>query len=76
MTKTITIGDDVYEALRSLKEPGESFSDVARRLTEEVKRRRLLAAAGAWKDLPIDAEKLKRDIYKWREESGEPRYRF
>lgn len=73
VTKTITIADDVYDSLKSLKEPGESFSDVARRLTEEVKRRRLLSAGGAWRDLPIDAERLKREIRAHRDETGEPR---
>lgn len=75
MTKTITLADDAYEALLSLKGPGESFSDVTRRLAAEVKRRRLLATAGAWKDLPIDAERLKRDIRTARDEAREPRYR-
>lgn len=33
-SKNITITEDVYEALRSLKRTDESFSDVIRRLTE------------------------------------------
>lgn len=73
MTKTITIADDVYEALKSLKEPGESFSDVARRLANAEKRRRLLQTAGAWKD--VDTDKMIKDIYHWRDETLEPRYR-
>ncbi len=32
--KTITISDDVYEKLKALKKPGESFSDVLRRILE------------------------------------------
>ena len=31
MAKTIAISDDVYELLRKVKLPGESFSDVIRR---------------------------------------------
>lgn len=76
MARTITIADDVYEALSSLKEPGESFSDVVRRLTEEVNERRLLAAAGAWKDLPIDAAKMKREIRSRRDETRDPKAHF
>ena len=30
--KTITISDDVYEKLKRMKRPGESFSDLLRRL--------------------------------------------
>ena len=37
MPKTIMVSDDVYEALKKEKEPGESFSDVIRRLLERRK---------------------------------------
>lgn len=32
-TRTISLADDAYEALSAMKRPGESFSDVVRRLT-------------------------------------------
>jgi hypothetical protein len=32
MTKTISLSDDAYDALAAAKRPGESFSEVARRL--------------------------------------------
>lgn len=32
MTKTISLSDDAYDALSAAKRPGESFSEVARRL--------------------------------------------
>lgn len=32
MTKTISLSDDAYDALAGVKRPGESFSEVARRL--------------------------------------------
>lgn len=50
--KTVTLSADAYEALAALKRPGESFSDVVRRLTK--KNRSLLEFAGAWKDVPAE----------------------
>lgn len=35
MTKTVALADDAYDALARLKAPGESFSDVVRRLAGE-----------------------------------------
>ena len=32
VTKTISLSDDAYDALSAAKRPGESFSEVARRL--------------------------------------------
>ena len=43
-TRTISVSDEAYIRLRSLKRPGESFSDVINRLT---KRRRLSEIAGS-----------------------------
>lgn len=54
--KTVTLSEDAYQALSALKRPGESFSDVVRRITQ--KGRSLLEFAGDWKDFPED--KLKR----------------
>lgn len=35
-TKTISLADDAYERLAAMKQEGESFSDVVRRLTSGV----------------------------------------
>lgn len=51
--KTITVSQDAYEALASLKGQGESFSEVIRRLTRT--NRSLLEFAGDWKDVPAEA---------------------
>lgn len=32
-TRTISLAEDAYEALSAMRKPGESFSDVVRRLT-------------------------------------------
>lgn len=54
-TKTISITDEVYERLKALKGPSESFSDELRRLTS---RRSIWDFAGAW-NLVSDAEAKK-----------------
>lgn len=54
--KTVTLSEDAYQALAALKRPGESFSDVVRRITQKA--RSLLEFAGAWKDFP--GEKMTR----------------
>ncbi|HDI74059.1 MAG TPA: antitoxin [Candidatus Korarchaeota archaeon] len=39
MARTIMVSDDVYEALKREKRPGESFSEVIRRLLDKNKPR-------------------------------------
>lgn len=57
MTKTISLSDEAYDALVVAKRPGESFSEVARRLArlaalEDVfdPTSRLEGDGAAWKD--------------------------
>jgi predicted CopG family antitoxin len=72
MTKTISLSDDAYAALAGLKQPGESFSDVALRLAHGQRTRSILEFAGAWKRLGMtekEAERVKQAVYKRREES-------
>lgn len=64
-TKTISIMEDVYDRLKTLKNPEESFSDQIRRLTEE--KGNLLQFAGVWKDIPHEEIKeMKKVIEKMR----------
>jgi len=51
MTKVISISDDVYESLKNLKKPEESFSIVIRELVNKRKNKKgLLSLAGSWKN--------------------------
>lgn len=60
-TKTISIMDDVYERIKAVKEPEESFSDALRRLTET--KGSIMEFAGAWSDMSDEGnEKIKKGI--------------
>ena len=50
MVKVISLSDDAYEGLRSMKRGGESFSEVVRRVVEGESGRSFPSLAGAWKD--------------------------
>lgn len=50
MVKVISLSDDAYGSLKSMKKEGESFSDVVRRVAEKEKGRSFLSLAGTWKD--------------------------
>ena len=64
-TKTLTIMDDVYDKLKTLKRPEESFSDELRRLVPS--KGSLLDVVGLWKDVDeAEANRMKREIKKAR----------
>ena len=50
MTKVISLSDDAYNDLKSLKSKDESFSDIVRQLAQKAKKKKLLDLAGVWKD--------------------------
>ena len=62
--KTVTLSEDAYLALAARKRPGESFSEVVRRLTRSE--RSLREYVGKWEDVP--ASKLERFVA-WMERS-------
>lgn len=76
MTKTISLADDAYAALSRTKRPGESFSDVTRRLVHEHGRRTLLELAGTWSMSEDDTREFLADIYRRRDESLRPPVSF
>lgn len=44
--KTLTISEEAYEALVGLKKEGESFTDVVKRITAPLRKKRLSDFAG------------------------------
>lgn len=71
MTKVISIADDVYDYLKSLKSEGKSFSKIIRNLVPKRENANLLKLAGALKDkkFKLEVEKIVKDRSKLHFES-------
>jgi predicted CopG family antitoxin len=76
MTKTISLADDAYEALARAKKPGESFSDVARRLAKKEALDRIFDPAFKLEMSDEEADRIIRDIYRARDEGDRPPVKF
>jgi predicted CopG family antitoxin len=68
MTKVISLSERAYETLKSMKKPGESFSDVVLRVAKEKKKKSLLEFSGKW--VGDDADEILAQIMKDRERSA------
>lgn len=62
MTKIVSLADDAYEYLKSLKNENESFSEVVRRLSPKKDARELLKFAGILKNDKTGFEKGVREM--------------
>jgi len=67
MTKVISLSEKAYETLKSMKKPGESFSDVVIRVADKEKKKSILEFAGTWKG--DDADEILAQIMKDREQA-------
>ena len=65
MTKVISLSENAYETLKSMKRPGESFSDVVIRVASKEKKKSILEFAGTWNG--DDADEVLAQIMKDRE---------
>lgn len=63
MVKVISLSENAFRKLRSLKSKDESYSDLIISLVER-KNKNLMGFAGIMKDVP--SEKIKSNIKKWR----------
>lgn len=83
MTKPVTLSEEAFRVLRSLKRDGESDSDVILRLAAEagkkkdptiLLRARLKPAFGSWEQYEVLREKMRQaDIRKMRRLYGRPK---
>lgn len=67
--KTIAVSEDAYRILESLKQPGESFTDLVLRYYKGTS---YTALAGAWKDVPPEEiQAFRKEIAVMRRRSDE-----
>lgn len=64
--KMVALDQEAYDRLKRLKRPGESFSDVVKRVT--ARKRPLTALAGIWKDYPREDFDRFEEWRKWSRE--------
>ena len=73
VTKTISLADDAYEALAAVKRPGESFSDVARRLARDAALDEVFGPTFGVDMSDREAKAWKASVVTARERDGKPR---
>lgn len=61
-SKTLTITEDVYLLLKNLKQTGESFSDLLRRLAFQVNGQNLDAFFGGWEMSDEEYKNIQKQI--------------
>jgi len=63
MTKVISLSDDAYDALKRIKESGESFSEIVRKLAKKD----ILDFFGKWPGPKKELDKISKELKKERE---------
>lgn len=69
VVRVVSLSDDAYEALKRLKEPDHSFSDIVLMLAEQERRRRLEGVLGSWKMSGPEYDDFMTDVYERRRRS-------
>jgi len=67
MTKVISISDEAYKRLSTLKSRKESFSEVIMRITEVNRKESLLSLAGKWVGGKKESDRIYTELMKKRE---------
>ena len=68
---TISLDEEAYNRLKSLKKKNESFSDVVKRITKPLKVNSLLSFAGIWSLDEYEKEKVNKALNTLTEEFDE-----
>ncbi len=63
MTKIVSLSDNAYNNLKSLKKGSESFSDVVNKLTSSAKKESLLDLAGKWSGEKEELSKIEKTMH-------------
>ncbi len=63
MTRVISLSDEAYGSLKSLKEEGESFSEVVNKLVAGKKKGSIMDFAGKWVGSREELDKIEKMIY-------------
>ncbi len=66
MTKVISLSNEAYERIKSIKRSGESFSDIVIKLIPRPKKKSLLDFFGKWPGSEEEIENIKKIIEKGR----------
>ena len=62
MTKVISLSNEAYERMKSVKGSGESFSDVVIKLIGRTKKKPLSDFLGRWSGSETEIENIKKTI--------------
>jgi predicted CopG family antitoxin len=62
MTKVISLSDEAYHALKSMKNEGESFSEVVNRMTASSEKKDIMDFWGKWAGGKEELDKLERSV--------------
>lgn len=68
MTKVISLSDSAYEEMKSLKQSGDSFSDVVMKFVDRVRQRPLMEFFGKWPGKEEEAKRIRRILEKGRKQ--------
>ena len=60
--KTITISEEAYKMLAGLKREGESFTEVIKRVVEEIRRKPLSSFSGRWEGSAEELDRILKGI--------------
>ncbi|TFF97867.1 MAG: antitoxin [Promethearchaeota archaeon] len=71
--KTVSLSEEAYNALKSIKKEGETFNDLILRLVQKPDQKEILSLAGTWQGSDEEAEKILEIIYENREKTKSSR---